>query len=276
MSGGEPAGAGAFTAIVLAGERPGVSPVAEAAGVCCKALAEVAGRPMVLRVLDALGQSKSIGRKILCGLPREAVADVAELNEALTKGLVDWREGRDSPSSSASSVLQTLDSEVQVLLTTADHALLESRMVDYFCQQALGTGADVVVALATYPQVEAAFPGVRRTVTRLRDNGYCGCNLFAFLTPRSRAMADTWRQVEKQRKRPWRVIGILGWSSVLRYLFGLLSLEQALDRLSQRLGLRIAAVIMPFPKAAVDVDTPEDWELVKRLATPGDCPFGRR
>jgi hypothetical protein len=153
-----------------------------------------------------------------------------------------------------------------VLLTTADHALLESEMVDYFCQQAQRTGADLVVALASARQVMSAFPGVRRTVTRLRDDGYCGCNLFAFLTPESRVMADVWQQVEQQRKRPWRVIAILGWSSVLRYLIGQLSLQQALDRLSLRLGIRIAAVTMPFSRAAVDVDTPEDWELVKRLA----------
>ena len=139
-------------------------------------------------------------------------------------------------------------------------------MVDYFCRQAQRTGADLVVALVGYQQIASAFPGVRRTVTRLSDDGYCGCNLFAFLTPRSRVMAEIWQQVEQQRKRPWRVIGILGWSSVLRYLLGRLSLAQALDRLSRRFDLRIEAVFLPFPKAAVDVDTPDDWEFVKRLA----------
>jgi GTP:adenosylcobinamide-phosphate guanylyltransferase len=257
---------GAFTAVVLAGERPGVSPVAAAAGVCCKALAEVAGRPMVLRVLDALGRSESVGEKILCGLSPQATAALPELAAASEKGIVQLREGRDSPSGSTAYALRAVDPARPVLLTTADHALLESEMVDYFCQQAQRTGADLVVALASARQVMSAFPGVRRTVTRLRDDGYCGCNLFAFLTPESRVMADVWQQVEQQRKRPWRVIAILGWSSVLRYLIGQLSLQQALDRLSLRLGIRIAAVTMPFSRAAVDVDTPEDWELVKRLA----------
>ena len=148
MSGDETLDAGAFTAIVLAGERPGVSPVAEAAGVCCKALAEVAGRPMVQRVLDALGQSETVGRRILCGLPRDAAVAVPVLSEALSQGLVEWREGRQSPSRSTASVLQTLDPSIPVLLTTADHALLEAEMVDYFCRQAQRTGADLVVALA--------------------------------------------------------------------------------------------------------------------------------
>ena len=44
-----------FTALVLAGDRTPDDPVARAAGVPCKALALVGGRPMVSRVLDALG-----------------------------------------------------------------------------------------------------------------------------------------------------------------------------------------------------------------------------
>ena len=44
-----------FTAVVLAGDRTADDPVARAAGVPCKALALVGGRPMVHRVLEALG-----------------------------------------------------------------------------------------------------------------------------------------------------------------------------------------------------------------------------
>ena len=255
-----------FSAIVLAGERPGVSPVAEAAGVCCKALAEVAGQPMVSRVLDALEQSQSIGRKMLCGLPKAALAAVPVLDEALATGRIDWQEGVQSPSGSAFSALQQIDPSKPVLLTTADHALLTPQMVDHFCCAALASGADLVVAVASYSAVSEAFPGVRRTVTRLSDDGYCGCNLFAFMTPEARKVADIWRRVEQQRKRPWRLVSIIGWGSVLRYLLGRLSLQQALERLSGRFGLRIDAVVMPQPEASVDVDTVRDWKFARRLA----------
>ena len=40
------------------------------------------------------------------------------------------------------------------------------------------------------------------------------------------------------------VIGLLGWWAVIRYRLGLLSLEEALAKLSKRLGLRIRAVIL--------------------------------
>ena len=151
-----------------------------------------------------------------------------------------------------------------MLLTTADHALLTPAVVDHFCEAARATGADVVVGLARAEQVLAAFPGTRRTILRLKGGGYCGCNLFAFLTPTGRGAAQYWRRVEQQRKRPLRLAaGVLGWSAILDYALGRLTLERALERMSRRLGLRAGAVILPFPEAAVDVDSVEDLQLVR-------------
>jgi NDP-sugar pyrophosphorylase family protein len=68
-----------FTAVVLAGDRSSGDPVAEAAGVSCKALTPVGGRPMVLRVLDALEAAQGIGPVILCGPHRSAIDQEVEL-----------------------------------------------------------------------------------------------------------------------------------------------------------------------------------------------------
>ena len=153
-----------------------------------------------------------------------------------------------------------------MLLTTADHALLSSAMVRYFCRQARAGGCDVMVAVTTHDVIRAAYPQMRRTVIKLQDADYSGCNLFAFTTPRARAAADFWRRVEAQRKKPRQVIvGALGWVAVLRYLLGRLSLDEALGRMSQRLGLRVGAVRMPFAEAAIDVDTAADWVFVNAI-----------
>ncbi|RLB61815.1 MAG: MobA-like NTP transferase domain containing protein, partial [Deltaproteobacteria bacterium] len=104
-----------------------------------------------------------------------------------------------------------------------------------------------------------------RTVTKLKDGGFCGCNLFAFLTPRARLAADFWRQVESERKKPLRVVKVLGWSAVLRYLVGQLTLKYALAQLSHRMNLKVGVVEMPFAEAAVDVDKVDDWLLVESI-----------
>jgi len=145
--------------------------------------------------------------------------------------------------------------------------MLDAHMIDYFCTRARDTGCDVVAGLARHEMVTKAYPQTRRTATRLQDDSYCGCNLFAFLTPRARRAADFWRQVENQRKNPLRVIRVLGAMAVLRYLLGKLTLADALDRMSQRLGFRACAVDMPFAEAAIDVDSVADLELVEKIVS---------
>jgi hypothetical protein len=148
--------------------------------------------------------------------------------------------------------------------------------VDYFCAQAVASGCDAVVGLALHRQVLAAYPGMHRTALRFRDAAYCGCNLFALLTPAGRAVATFWQRVEQQRKRPWRLLGALGWGAVVRYLLGRLTLAEALDLLSQRLHLRLGVVLLPFPQAAVDVDSVADWRFAEQLAArlPAVTPPG--
>ena len=225
---------------------------------------------MVLRVLNTLGASEHIGARLLCGPPREALERCPELQDGVDHGDWDWVENQETPSTSAHYALQRLPATVPVLLTTADHALLSNEIVDYFCAQANLAGYDLVVGLALYAEVMAANPGVKRTGLRFRENTYCGCNLFAMISPQARKVADFWRRAEQDRKRPWRLIRRLGWVSVLRFLLGRLTLDEALRRLSKRLGIHIGYVLLPYPEAAVDVDTESDWRYVQRVVPTGD------
>ena len=259
-----------FTGIVLAGERGPHDPVAQAAGVCCKSLAPVAGQPMVLRVMDTLDAAADIGEQILCGPAWETVKRSPELQRRIESGNVRWMAPKSSPSRSAFRALQSLPRETPALITTADHALLNTDILDYFCEHARGSGCDVVVGLASHELVTRTYPDVRRTVIRFRDHDYQGCNLFAFLSPESRQAARFWKRIEHQRKHPLRLMSVLGWTTVLRYLCNRLSLDETLAALSRRVRVRIGAVILPFAEAAIDVDKVSDWEFAQRVLGASD------
>lgn len=254
-----------FSVVVLAGDRQSRDPVAEHAGVSCKALVPVAGRAMVLRVLEALSEAREVGRPTLVGPSMTSIEENKELAEQVRSGLVQWMTPQATPSTSAFEALQSLPVDVPVLLTTADHALLTPEMIDHFCSEARKSGCDVVAGVARHELIAQAFPESKRTVTKLNDGGYCGCNLFAFLTPQGRKAADFWRKVEQERKNPLRIIRIIGWTTVLRYLLGRLSLDQALQRLSKKMQLQVGVVRMPYARAAVDVDKLEDLLLVESI-----------
>ena len=189
-----------FSVVILAGDRQPNDPVALHAGVSCKALTPVSGRAMVLRVLDALEGAHDVSTATLVGPSMPSVEENAELSELLRSKRVQWMAPQATPSTSAFTALQSLPEDVQVLLTTADHALLSPEMLDHFCSKARESGCDVVAGVARHELVAGAFPGSKRTVTRLNDGGFCGCNLFAFLTPQGRMAADFWRKVEGEKE----------------------------------------------------------------------------
>ena len=252
-----------MTAIVLAGQRDGEDALAQHTDTVCKAVIEIAGIPMLVRVLDALGSSSSIGKIIVSGPSSDLLSKHEQLDQRIRGGQIGWMPPQASPSSSAYDVLSQLPQDERVLLTTADHPLLTSEIVDEFCAASSTLGADLTVGLAPYVLVRDEFPAMKKTVLRFKDGELCGCNLFTFLTPAAREAANYWREVEAQRKSPLRVIRALGWFSVVKYLFRQLTLEDALKSLSRNLGLRVRAVILPFADAAVDVDSVSDYCLVQ-------------
>ncbi|MGB0909602.1 MAG: NTP transferase domain-containing protein [Nitrospirales bacterium] len=254
-----------LTAIVLAGSRADHDSVAEATGVPCKALAPVGNIPMVFRVLNALQNADTISSSVLCGPNWSIVEQSHQLRSRLDSQRIQWVAPQTTPCTSTTFAMQSISQDTPILITTADHALLTSEIVDYFCSHALSNDSDVVVGLVPFDIIQKAYPKTKRTVMRFKGHGYCGCNLFAFLSPQGRTIAEFWRQVEQERKNPLRLIRTIGWMAVLRYLTGQLSLEQGLEEISKLLSLKISAVKLPFPQAAIDVDTVADWELVQEI-----------
>lgn len=157
-----------FHAVVLAGDRGPDDPVARHTGAACKALVPVAGQPMLLRVLDALTASTAVDRVTLVGPTREQLAACPPLAGRVASGELAWLPPAPSPSQSALAGLASVPASTPVLLTTADHALLQASWVDAFCAAAQATGKDAVVGLARHAAVQAAFPQSRRTALRLR------------------------------------------------------------------------------------------------------------
>ncbi len=259
-----------FQAIVLAADRGRDDPVAVAAGVAAKCLTPVAGSPMVTRVVRALEQSRQVNTILLCGPAAQALQGSTEVSRMVSEGDVRWMAPEATPSASAAAALATLPDAPPVLLTTGDHALLTADMVRYFLGAASARDCDVAVALAPRELVQRAYPQTRRTVLKFSDGHFCGCNLFAFLSPRGRGMAQIWMQVERARKKPVRVIGLVGWGAMALYAFGRLSLAGAVQRLSRQTGIRAGVVTMPFAEAAIDVDSVADLELVRAIAAQGN------
>jgi GTP:adenosylcobinamide-phosphate guanylyltransferase len=251
-------------ALILAGSRGPDDPLAQATGVHHKAFIEIGGEPMLARVVAALAQVPAIGRITIAIEAPELVESAPSLAPWRAGGRIAVLRAAESPAATVVRALESIDGAPPLFVTTADHALLTPAMVQHFLDHA-PAAADVAAGIATDRTIQAAYPDTRRTYLRFHDIAFSGCNLFLFRTGRARNVADLWRQVERHRKRPWRMVAMLGLGNLIGFLLGRLTLGEALARMSARSGAQLATVDMPFAEAAIDVDKPADLELVRAI-----------
>ena len=247
-----------WTAILLAGSRPGVDPFAANYGTDLKALISVGGVPMVARPASALLAAPEVSKvRVLAQQP-------ARIREALPEDI------RLTVEPSGATIAATLDAILSdpstsfpLLVTTADHALLDTGMIADFCAQA--KGADVAIGLVERAALMARLPDSQRTWLKFRGGAYSGANLFAFGSAKAAKAIALWRSVEQDRKKGWRMIAALGPALLLGWVLRLRTLDQTLSSVSRRLGISVRKVELANPLAAVDVDKNADHALVTAI-----------
>jgi GTP:adenosylcobinamide-phosphate guanylyltransferase len=253
------------TAVVLAGRRPGIDPLAAAAGTTHKCLVPVGNQPMLVRVVEALAASDAIGTIAVSIDDAEAITRLAAISRLAADGRLCILPSDITPSRSALAAAAALGQPLPLMITTADHALLTTAIAEQFIARAAAASADVVAGLAEARTVLAAFPEARRTFYRFRDGRFTGCNLYAVNSTDGLKLLEFWGSVEQSRKTPWRVVRAFGLRPLLSYLFGRLSLDEATAQASRALGVRIRTVLLDSAEAAVDVDKPDDLRLADAI-----------
>ncbi|WP_404710918.1 nucleotidyltransferase family protein [Sphingomonas sp. MMS24-J13] len=251
-----------WTAILLAGQRPGSDPLAAHFGQTWKALVPVAGEAMLSRVAKTLLAAPSIERVVI----------VAQQPDVLFVGDCAWI--KDEPrittalstsgiATSIASIAGTVTAPWPVLLTTADHPLLRVEMIEAMIA---GIGdADVAVGVVGQNTLLAAYPNNRRTWLRFRGEAWTGANLFALRTADARKALIAWSEVERDRKKALKLIRHFGPLLAVLALTRLITLAGAMRIAGRRLGFRAQPIALPFAEAGIDVDKPSDHALVELI-----------
>ena len=246
-----------YTALLLAGSRPGGDPFAEANGVKAKALIPVAGEPMIARPVWALLGNANVDRVRVLAQDGPLLAPALPRNKRLTV-----EASGATIAATLEAILADPATGYPLLVTTADHALLDGAMIDDFCARA--AGSDVAIGLVERGPLMARLPQTKRTWIGFRGGAYSGANLFALSSPKAARAVALWREVEQDRKKGWKLLSALGVPGLLG-LMRLRTLDQVLAAMGGKLGMTIRAVEMINPLAAVDVDKPADLVLVEAI-----------
>ncbi len=247
-----------YTAIVLAGSRPGRDRFAASFGADLKALIPVAGEPMLRRPVRALLTSANVGEVIVLTHEAERVAAILPEDKRLIV-----RKSGETIASTLLALCGDPNTEWPLLVTTADHALLDVATIDEFCD--LAEAFDISIAVVERRAMRRRLPRTTRTWLRFRGGAYTGANLFALKSPKAAAAIELWREVEQDRKKGWRVISLLGPAALMGTVLRVLSIDDVLKRVGRKLALSIVAIRMSNPLAGIDVDKPEDHALVEAI-----------
>ncbi|QXQ07260.1 NTP transferase domain-containing protein [Sphingosinicellaceae bacterium] len=252
-----------WTALILAGQRPGIDALAAAFGETKKALIRVDGVPMLARVARTLLDSPDIARVVILAQDAVSLAEAPGCEWLAREPRIGFAASGGGIATSVLAIGGTPAAPWPVLVTTADHPLLTTAMIAAFIAGSADT--DVAVGVVERRVVLAAYPANRRTWLRFRGGAWSGANLFALQGGRARPALEMWAGVERDRKSGWRLIGQLGPLLLAGAVLRLLTLDGAVARLGTRLGLRARAVALRFAEAAIDVDKPSDHQLAELI-----------
>lgn len=244
-------------ALILAGQREGVTDsLCESSGVTQKALLPIMGRPMIDWVLDSLSNSQILAPFAVSGFSAKHDKRLHQTPSAA------------GPANSALLGAQHVD-EYPLLITTCDHPLLTSEMIEVFIAGSQASNADFCVGLADKTVIAPAYPNVKRTYLKFSDRSVSGCNLFYISNTKGLAAIEFWKKAQQHRKQPWKLARAFSLPLLISYLSGRLTVDKAFVYASKTLGIIAKPVFLPFAEAAIDVDKPSDKTLVEKILADG-------
>lgn len=227
-----------------------------------KALLPVNGRPMIGWVIDALRASPWISDLSISASPTEALKTHI--------GDVPFTPTGSGPSGSVAHALGVYGTPM--LITTCDHPLLRPEWVDQLITQASGA-CDFAVAIASRNIIMRDVPNTKRTFIKLADLQFSGCNMFYAATPKAKSVVEFWQDIERNRKKPWRLALNIGWPVLRDVLCRRLTAQRLASHIHRLTGATIKFVLIDDGRASVDVDKLSDLDLVEKLLKADPPPY---
>lgn len=221
-----------------------------------KSLINIAGRPMISYVLDALAGCPALGELVLA-LPEGAKTQPFE---ALGGRVL---EGTTGVVDAIAKAIDLVGDNGYMLIVSSDTPMIHSLAINDFLDSCRQEEAQVYYSIISQETTEAAFPDTRRTYMRLKDGVFTGGNVHLAEKATFLRNITQGNQLFNLRKNPLSIISLLGIGFVLKYITGRLDIETLEDKAQKLLNANVKAIVTRYPELGVDVDKPEDLRLVE-------------
>lgn len=224
-----------------------------------KALIDVAGKPMVQWVLDALGDAKNVDNVIVIGLsaksgvtckkPMHFVSNQGRMLANIVAGV--------------NKSLELNKKSEYVLVVSSDIPALQSEMVDWLVETCMQTKDDLYYGVCSREVMEMRFPDSKRTYTKLKDMALCGADINLTHVRMATEHLDLWETLIGSRKTPLKQASIIGLDTFFQVLTRSITLEDLVAKVSSRIGIKARAIQWQSAEPCMDVDKPHQLELLR-------------
>jgi len=231
-----------------------------------RSLIPIHGKPMAQWVIDALDASEHVREMYTMGLPEECglharkplhfMEDYGGLFENIRAGV--QRACADHPEQS------------KVLLASADIPAIRREMVDWLVNQVQTVpSAQIYYSVVSKKVMETRYPLSNRSFVQLKDIAVCGADLNVVDISLFTVEQPIWEQLVNARKTPLKQVSMLGFLNLLLVGLRLVTLENAVSRVCQRLSIEGRVLVNPFAEMAMDADKPHQLAILREdLAVP--------
>jgi GTP:adenosylcobinamide-phosphate guanylyltransferase len=225
-----------------------------------KALLDIAGKPMIQWVLDALSASQKVDNVILIGLSEKSGVTCQKPIHFIPN------QGRMLANivAGVNKSLELDPKNQHVLIVSSDIPGLKGEMVDWLVDQIAADPSDLYYGVIARELMETRYPDSRRTWTHLKDMDVCGADINACHVSMATEHLETWENLIGHRKSPLQQASIIGFGTLFLLLFRQLTLEEAVRRASQSVGIKGKAIVWPWAEAGMDVDKPHQLEIMRK------------
>jgi len=226
-----------------------------------RCLLDIHGRPMVQWVLDALNGADSVHEIFIIGLPQtqklQSNKPLHFLNES--GGLFEnIRFG-------VMAATENNSASTKVLLASGDLPAIQPEMVEWLTEQvSQDPEAMLYYNVITRETMNDRFPNANRTFVRLKGLTVCGGDMNVADRELFAKDNSLWEKLAKARKNPFKQVSLLGIDSLILVALRMVTLEEAVRRVSKKLGVEGRALVTPYAEIGMDADKPYQLEILRK------------
>jgi GTP:adenosylcobinamide-phosphate guanylyltransferase len=224
-----------------------------------KALVDVAGKPMIQWVLDALSEAKLVDNVIIIGLsPKSGITCKKPLHYISNQGrmLANIVAG-------VNKVLELTPKTEYVLVVSSDIPGIDAGMVDWLIETCMQTKEDIYYGVIPREVMETRYPGSNRTYTKLKDIQLCGADMHITHVSMATEHLDMWEELIGNRKSPLRQAATIGLGTLIKVATRSITLDDLVVTVTKRLGITGRPIIWDHAEPGMDVDKPHQLEILR-------------